>query len=278
MIKISINGGLGNQMFQYALGRAVSLKNKMNLTLDISWYNDYGKNIKRGFELNKFNIDAKIHKPLFPFSKKILIKIGLIKIIKEKEIYEFDKEILKIKDGYLSGYWQNENYFKNISHTLKKDFSLKDKPTDKFLFIKEIIINSDSIAIHIRRGDYVTNNETNNFHGICNIDYYNRAIKMIKEKINNPHFFIFSDDINWAKNNLIVNKNIEWVSDYKLDDVEDLILMSLCKHQVIANSSFSWWGAYLNSNPSKIVIAPKKWLNNEDYDTSRIIPDSWIKI
>ncbi|MEI6553564.1 MAG: alpha-1,2-fucosyltransferase, partial [bacterium] len=137
---------------------------------------------------------------------------------------------------------------------------------------------SNSISIHIRRGDYISNQEANNFHGSCSIDYYTEAINIIKGKVSNPIFFVFSDDIAWVKENLKSDIVATWVSEYNLDNTEDLLLMSFCKHQIIANSSFSWWGAYLNRNINKIVIAPKKWIANKGYNTDEITPSSWIKL
>lgn len=279
MIKVVINGGLGNQMFQYAVGRAAALRNKTNLKLDVSWYEYTGKNTKRNFELDKFNIKAKTFgKGLAALINKILVKLRLIKMFYEKEIYKFDDSFFTSKNIYLNGFWQNEYYFKDYINVIRKDFYIKGELSKNFLLLKNKTENSESVAVHIRRGDYVVNQETNNFHGTCSLDYYKQSISLIKERIAKPCFYIFSDDINWVKSNLRLSNDVVWISDYKINDVEELILLSLCKHQIIANSSFSWWGAYLNENPEKIVIAPQRWINDDRYNTSNMTPSSWIKI
>lgn len=131
--------------------------------------------------------------------------------------------------------------------------------------------------MHIRRGDYVANPKIAAYHGVCGMNYYQKAVQIIKEKITNPTFFIFSDDINWAKENF-KGDEYYFVSNKEIKETEDLILMSLCKHNIIANSSFSWWGAWLNKNHEKTVIAPRHWLNIKKDIAGKVLPDSWIKI
>ncbi|HOV15035.1 MAG TPA: alpha-1,2-fucosyltransferase, partial [Spirochaetota bacterium] len=148
----------------------------------------------------------------------------------------------------------------------------------KAINISNQIKNSNSVSIHVRRGDYVGNIKTLNFHGVCEIDYYIDAINSIKQKVQNPLFFIFSDDIEWCKNN-IKDENSIFI-DFERDDYVDMYLMTVCKHNIIANSSFSYWAAYLNQNFDKIVIAPKKWFkdDNQNKRTEGLIPEKWIRI
>lgn len=278
MIKVRIYGGLGNQMFQYALGKSMSLNNNTKLTLDISWYYKYGKNTKRRFGLDEFNIDAKISKGVFSgLINRALYKIGLFNngYIKEKKLFGFDQSITNYNNVYLDGFWQNKDYFKDFSDNIKKDFSLKETPTYNISIFLKKINDSESVAIHIRRGDYVDNSHANNFHGLCSLEYYNQAISHIKNRIKNPYFFIFSDDIEWVKKNLVIGEQVAWVSGNKFSDTEELFLMSACKHDIIANSTFSWWGAWLNSYNKKIIIAPKKWLNDKRFEVNGLILDEW---
>ena len=143
----------------------------------------------------------------------------------------------------------------------------------------EQISSSTPVSIHIRRGDYVNDSHTNSVHGTCGLDYYQNAMKLISGRVDKPTFFCFSDDIEWAKNKLHAQYPIIYVDHNGLDNAsEDMRLMSQCKHNIIANSSFSWWGAWLNSNPDKIVIAPTKWFQKEDYDTRDLIPAGWIRL
>ena len=134
------------------------------------------------------------------------------------------------------------------------------------------------MAIHVRRGDYINDKKTSLVHNVCDLNYYERAIDVIKAQVNNPTFFVFSDDIEWAGENLPVNPNARYVSNLEGEDYEELILMSMCEHNIIANSTFSWWGAWLNQNPNKIVIAPKQWLVNKTSAELDILPKDWLKI
>jgi len=152
------------------------------------------------------------------------------------------------------------------------------KPGNLYKNNEQKIKEKNSVSLHIRRGDYLTMQKAIDTIGVCPLDYYDKAIREITRKIKNPTFFIFSDDINWVKENLKTNSPTIFVSGGKLKDYEELILMSKCKHNIIANSSFSWWGAWLNNNPNKIVIAPKKWFKDTSKNTRDLIPESWLKL
>ncbi len=182
---------------------------------------------------------------------------------REYELGEFNiqAELAKGKNS-LEGYFQSEKYFKDIRLILLKDFTLKKK-TKNFLKFEKLITGVSSVSIHVRHGDYVERKITGKYHGILGLDYYRQAIELIRKKIKTPRFFVFSDD--------------PTISDFSgLTNPEELILMSFCKHNIIANSSFSWWAAWLNKNPSKIVIAPKKWFRTKT--DSEIIPQGWIMV
>jgi hypothetical protein len=176
----------------------------------------------------------------------------------------------------IDGYWQTENYLIDIKDTILNDFQLKLPLRNELKEIALKISDSNSVSIHIRRGDYAQDKKTNAHHGTCSLEYYQEAIKLITEKIQNPIFYIFSDDIEWVKENLKINYPKYHVEGNK--GFEDMELMKNCKHNIIANSSFSWWAAWLNTNKEKIIIAPKNWLNNPKFDTSDVVPNSWIKI
>jgi len=275
MIIIQLKGGLGNQMFQYAMGRRVAHANNTDLKLDISWFNNIGVNYTpRKYSLQPFNIIENF------------ASINEIKALKRGRIHNLTKRILTKErfsnNVYLSGYWQNEKYFKDIEDIIRKEFTLKKPIRNKYI---DLINHTNSVSLHIRRGDYVINPEYRKTLGACPLSYYHKAIRNILNFVTHPHFFIFSDDIKWAKNNLKFKHPVTFVSNkeqYLLKntntDYEDLILMSKCKHNIIANSSFSWWGAWLNSNPDKIVIAPKKWFNDLSLTNKDLIPELWMKI
>ncbi|MCK4744844.1 alpha-1,2-fucosyltransferase, partial [Candidatus Parcubacteria bacterium] len=203
--------------------------------------------------------------------------IRLRLVITKEQHSHFDSKILKlIGNIYLDGYWQSEKYFKNIENSIRKEFTLKNDLQLKAKKLLRKIKNTESISIHIRRNDYISHKPANQYHGVCHLSYYKKAINVIIKKIDDPHFFVFSDDIDWCKKNLKIKFPTIFVEGNK--DYEDLILMSKCKHNIIANSTFSWWGAWLNNNPNKIVIAPKKWFRKKSINTKDLIPKTWIKI
>ncbi len=294
MIITKLFGGLGNQMFQYAFGRYLSIKNRCELKFDISWFrnkNAIGTN--RKYSLNIFNIDEKfasvkeINKLKYKFNFIPLIKI-LRLFNKNYNIYKssyypekgscFNPVIHSLikKDIYIEGYWQSEKYFMEIQDIIKNDFTIKINPVQNIKKLLNEIKKNNSVSIHIRRGDYITNPVTNKFHGVCSLGYYYEAIKIINKKIKNSVYIIFSDDPGWVKKNFkIKNKSkiIEGNADY-----DDLRLMQNCKHHITANSSFSWWGAWLAENKNKIIIVPKKWFNDSSKGTGDLLPGSWMKI
>ncbi len=288
MIIVKIYGGLGNQMFQYALGRTLSLKNKAQLKLELSFFNNSGMAIAREYGLNHFNIEGepatiddlwqftnrgfsrKVSERLKPFYRR--------QIVNEPH-YNFAPNILKIiGDKFLSGYWQSEKYFLPIADIIRRDFTLRDEYKNLPTELVNKIKNSNSISIHFRRGDYVASPEVNKVIGVKTLDYYYQALSVVAQKVDRPHLFIFSDDIEWVRNNFKTTHEITFISGSGLKDYQEMILMSLCQHNILANSSFSWWGAWLNNNPNKIVIAPKKWLNDSAVNTQDLIPDNWIKL
>ena len=262
MKTINLKGGLGNQMFQYAYGRAQELSGK-KVIFNTSFFN--GNKAKtdsaRDYKLDNFNIQTRAEfsdkrHSFYDFINKILVKIGL-------------KE---------NGFWQNEKYFKNIESDIRQEFTLNKTFDSKFDNIIKQIENTPSISLHVRRGDYVNDKKTKAIHNVCDLEYYSKAIDIMTAQVNNPTFFIFSDDIDWVSENLAVPHPSFWVSNLEGKDYEELILMSKCKHNIIANSSFSWWGAWLNNNPDKIVVSPKQWLVNKTANQMGILLKTWIQI
>ena len=252
-----IIGGLGNQMFQYAICRHLSIINNDELYIDIRGFQRYKLH---NYCLSNFNIKEKLYDT-----------IQQCKYIVEKSIncYTYDDTILKNKGNiYLKGYWQSEKYFKDIENIIREEFQPK-KPLNNDLLKK--IQNTNSVFLHVRRGDFYTINEK--AHGLNLGDYYINAIKHMLQNIENPVFYIFSDDILWCKQNIKTQNSIfiEGNTNY-----HDLQLMYSCKHGITANSTFSWWGAWLNQNDNKIIICPKKWTNV--YNDVDLIPESWIRI
>ncbi|MBA2611420.1 MAG: alpha-1,2-fucosyltransferase [Bacteroidetes bacterium] len=294
MIVVKLIGGLGNQLFQYAAGIALANYHKTELFLDISYLNadTKGAYTKRKFELDKFNITAKLAdiKILenFNFDENIFrmrlkkLSPGLFnKMIFNEHQFNFHNNFLKLPNTtYLNGYWQSEKYFNSFRVKLLEEITLTMPLSEEALAVDGKIREVNSVSLHVRRGDFVSLKSANHFHGHLDIDYYKLAFEKINTKIKDATYFIFSDDMDWCKANFDFIPSKKFV-DGEMNNIsthEELILMSHCRHNIIANSSFSWWGAWLNQNSDKIVIAPKNWFADKTINTNDLIPGNWIKI
>lgn len=293
MIIVELNGGLGNQMFQYAFARSLSLSLNEPLAFDTKKL--YSRNTHNGLELNKaFNIDIReaILKDLKSilglqanrFLKYILTnrKISNLvrsRYIKEPHFHYWNGAKNLVGSNYLVGYWQSEKYFKSHETIIRSDFNFKSSLSNEDAKIIEDISKHDSISLHVRRGDYISNPKASSTHGLCSIDYYSKALKLVTEHLTNPKVFIFSDDISWVKHNLRSEYDFRYVIHNSGDQsFNDMRLMSLCQHNIIANSTFSWWAAWLNANSNKIVVAPKNWFADLSYCPNDLYCDGWMVI
>jgi hypothetical protein len=276
MIKIIVfNGGLGNQMFQYAFYLRLKKEHPLSLFLfDI----EKAQSSHSGYELDKvFHINSikqsRNYRRLKRYWPKLETKFHTIK--QENSLKYSPKPFSSHHSGTIyEGFWQSEKFFLPVEPIVRNAFSFQEDILNKKT--KEIVAflnNSNSVSVHIRRGDYL---QHTGVFGLCPKEYYDKALSYIKDNVDNPIFVFFSDDIEWAKQN-IKCENAQYVTwNHGDESWQDMYLMSQCKHNIIANSSFSWWGSWLNSNTNKIVIAPTPWFNNSlDYD---IIPSSWIKV
>jgi hypothetical protein len=287
MVIVQLIGGLGNQLFQYALARRIAHMHNVPLKLDLYGFESYKLH---KYSLQHFNIREDFASPdeIARFKNKSGVLARLATKFKpyyecsvvHERFFHFDSNMLKVsKNVYLEGYWQSEKYFKDIEDIIRREFIVKHKIDAENEQIAKHISSVRAISLHIRRGDYVSNTATNQIHGTCSLEYYHQAIDIIIKKVDKPYFFVFSDNSEWAKKNIIIDYPITFVDHNNADkNYEDMRLMSLCKHHIIANSSFSWWGAWLCTNPDKIIIAPRKWFNNQDINTTDLIPEKWIKI
>ena len=280
MIIIKIKGGLGNQLFQYAVGRAVALDHKSPLKLDLTIFKTY--------KLHKYLLDQFVIQADIATENEIvklkgrnnmlfsaLRKASLIKrksYFKEKRSSYFDASVFKNNCVYLDGYWQNELYFSDIRELLLRELTSISSMSDLGCAYLEGIKKSNSISLHVRRGNYLN---LKNFN-VLDVDYYMKAVEYIRKNVEKPTFYIFSDDLEWCKNSLGFLDGCIFVDRTKTE-IDDLKLMSFCQHNIIANSSFSWWAAWLNQNSKKTVIAPKGWLLN-DPGSSNVIPSAWVKL
>jgi len=288
MIIAALYGGLGNQMFQYAAARAAALRSRQDLALDLSWFTRENTNERRRpYLLHKFQIQASIATDnyLAPIKSAPILNGDLRqtntrqKIIRESS-FEFQGELRSDEgDAYLDGYWQSEKYFLDFADQISSelricgDTPLKDLPSITH------IPSRPAVAIHVRRGDFVSDPKTFAAHGLCPLDYYFKAATLLIARLGSPRFFVFSDDVDWCKSNLLLPTDAQYAGNSDVDDpTRDFSLMSQCEHFVNANSSFSWWASWLARNPNKIVIAPMKlvegdWLNTKDY-----FPSRWLRL
>jgi len=292
MIVSKIIGGLGNQMFQYAAGRALSLAYGQPLRLDVSAFIDYS--LHNGFELQRvfdcpveIATEAEVRNILgWQYSSVIrwtMARLSMAVFRRDGFIVEphfhYWPELRNVpQDCYLVGYWQSEKYFLDMASVIRDDFTFKTPLTNRNAELAEQMGQVNAVSLHVRRDDYAKIPETNAMHGLCSLDYYQLAIRYISDRIKQPYFFIFSDDIAWVKANLKITFPCQFVDhNHGIESYNDMRLMSLCQHHIIANSSFSWWGAWLNANPEKIVVAPKKWFANQT-DVRDLLPQSWVRL
>lgn len=268
MIIVKLIGGLGNQLFQYALGRHVAEIHNTELLLDLSEFETY--------ELHKYALFGLNVKENFATKDQI----NALPVCKEKH-FHFDPEFKNFpNDVVLKGYWQTEKYFVDIEDIIREECSLKNAAGGKDKEVLQSITMLNSVSLHIRRGDYVKNTYESQILVSKDLEYYNQCVEYIAERVPDCHFFIFSDDPAWVKENLKLSYPVIFVDHNDANtNYEDLRLMSYCKHNIICNSSFSWWGAWFNSNPEKIVCAPKKWFSDETkyIDSKNLVPERWVK-
>lgn len=288
MIKVILQGGLGNQLFEYAAAYALSRHNNIPFALDMSFMDVFGhKPWCRPYELSVFALHSAA---TFTHDKHLMVRFlprlrtwcrqhGISTICR----YVFEMESLekapKCNSLILFDYFANCHLFEQYREDLLRMFSFVEKPNEANAKLLKEIADTDSVSVHIRRGDYLNNVNTNVFYHPT-VEWYRRAMENIEQQVREPHYYFFSDDIAWVK------EQFADVSDATFVDINqgrnaynDMRLMSACKHNIIANSTFSWWGAWLNSNPLKIVIAPVKYYMNDEGNKkylSRMIPNGWI--
>jgi hypothetical protein len=301
MIIVLLQGGLGNQMFQYAAGRALALRNNTYLKIDLSYIKNgvLGENVDyRKYGLDKFCISGEVisEDELTGFIRKSKIfsklklswinrktgyRFPLSKIFHQKG-YGYTPEFTSLSSNtYLIGYWQNTRFFAGREEIIQQDFSFKNLPDELNKELLNKIEKCDSVAVHIRRGDF----KKLPVLGTINLEYYFKALNYILVKLNYPVLFFFSDEMSWVRENFApfnpgIAKYYVELNTASGNESDDLRLMSNCKHNIIGNSTFGWWGAWLNSNPDKIVIAPEKLFADPVIDSQLqgMIPDNWVRL
>ena len=278
-------------MFQYAAAYSLAIRKGLQLKLDLSAFTNY--KLHNGFELYRvFNCHRDIAKyedmhnllgwQARPQLRNLLSRYNLMGLRSKKLALEpsfsYWTGIEKLSDNcYLAGYWQSEKYFSDANTQIRKEFTFR-QPLNKInTEVASLISQVKGVSLHVRRGDYASNTRNTSTHGLCSIDYYHKAIQHIVTNVPSAHIFVFSDDIPWVKKNLKLELPSHYVDHNRgIDSFNDMRLMSMCKHHIIANSSFSWWGAWLNPSLNKIVIAPKPWFDKKKLSDKDLFPKNWI--
>lgn len=290
---VNVVGGLGNQMFQYASARAIAERMGVKLLLTTDIVGSYAT--PRPFELQKvFGITTPFCSRqmlkevlgwrISPLARKTLARFRWLRCFYGNAIFEphthfwdkIDEQLIKY--NYMHGYWQSEKYFSKQSSLIRKEFKFSSEPDAFNSDLIKDMRNSVSASVHIRRGDYLNTKESS-IYGICSEQYYHKAIALIKSQIPGIRLFVFSDDVSWVRRFLLPHYPEMVIVDHNRYDqsFNDMRLMSQCHHNIIANSSFSWWGAWLNDNQAKIVIAPAKWYA-DGRDCRSLVPESWVRL
>ncbi len=276
MIIVKLKNGLGNQLFQYAFGRLFQITNHETVKYE---FETYKKDTAREYKLDKFNTEVVFATPeeIKKFKGNSLIRRLRTKLMGNYYI-GYSPTLLSSKEKYFEGYFQSYKYLEPIRNELLREITLKNPIDQKFPGIIEKMRGTNSVSVHIRRGDYVSDEKIRAAHYTFGLEYYEAAFNILKTKVGNPSLFVFSDDIEWVKENLKTDIPMQFVSEPNMPDYENFMIATYCKHNIIANSSFSFWIAWLNQNPEKVVIAPKKWNNVFQKEYEDLLPKEWIQI
>ena len=283
-VVVRLAGGLGNQMFQYAAGLALSQRLSSQLLIDSRQYSTY---TLHGFGLNSWRLSGQqASEALLKKAPLLLIRLGqkfpfLLnhkRFFREKSL-AFDARWKQLSHAkWLIGYFQSEHYFKSARAAIVQEFTLRDPLPNQALLFEQAMQACQSVAVHVRRGDYVSNPETLKIHGICSPAYYQAAIQSIKKRVPGATFYVFSNDEVWAKANIDWPLNTQFVNSGSSSPAVDMALMAACKHHIIANSSYSWWGAWLAASEHGIKIAPQPWFDEPTYPEADLVPAHWERL
>jgi hypothetical protein len=290
VIVVQLTGGLGNQMFQYATARAVAERVGAPLVLDSSWIDGDGGAVTtevRRYELGCFELDA----PLQPVERVARLRRSalpsrrpLLHELAEPQFGQPCPELLEATDNtYLRGYWQNVTYFQDADARLRRDFTFRPEITAQQPEVAQAIRESPvpTVSLHVRRSDYVTDAGVRERMGTLDPGYYSRALDALGSGVGSVRLFVFTDDPEWCTSNLALSEHDMVVGAARAERdtwASIMHLMTLCDHHVLANSSFSWWGAWLNPSPAKIVVAPRPWVQDTRWEEGGRIPDDWVRI
>jgi hypothetical protein len=288
MIVVRLCGGIGNQLFQYSAGRRLANARQTELVLDLGWYaRTPPSDTPRAYELGHYPIKARLTTPGEALwcrlhEGRLLRRLPILprrwRHWREKD-FEFDPLVLDLSDNtYLDGYWQSPRYFEECADLIRSELSPIVHLGAQDEKVAGLIAEGNAVSVHVRRGDYVSHQAAAKNHGVCALDYYKAALAHVLPRVAHPHFFVFSDDPTWTRENLPLPGLATFVDHNGPDTAfQDLRLMSLCDHQITANSSFSWWGAWLNTRTDKIVVTPRQWFANQ-HNIESLTPNNWTRL
>jgi hypothetical protein len=285
-------GGLGNQMFQYAAARGVANAGGAAVQLDLEWFDVYGD--QRRYELDQFRVVAselseerrrrwRALRRAGTLLARVHPALGRVGGFYRERRFTFDPAVRSLRgDVYLDGYWQSPRYFEPVAREVRQELQPRRALSDSANRLRQLALSEGAVSVHVRRGDYVSNGRAARQHGLCPIDYYVASCSWISSRIVKPKFLVFSDDPAWAEANLRLPGDVVQVSrELEGEAVEELAVMSACRHAVLANSTFSWWGAWLGdarSELERIVIAPKSWFSNPAMSADDLLPARWTRL
>lgn len=293
VVVVRLLGGLGNQLFQYAAGLSLAAHHRTELRLD-TYFLETGRK-DRPYNLDRFCIEEEFasQRDIARFPGARSDSLGSVRYLLQRTLrpyyrrpvfvergFAFDPNFFRTsEDVYVVGYWQSEKYFSRIRDILLKKLALKEQMSGESQSVADTISQTHAVSVHVRRGDYASDPRTNQRHGTCPPEYYESCAKLAKERMPDPHFFVFSDEPDWAMQNLKLGDESTFVTSSGPSRAhEDLKLMSMCQGHILANSSFSWWGAWLNPDPNKLVLSPRRWFNEESIDTRDLVPEGWVRV
>lgn len=286
MIVTRLSGGLGNQLFQYCVGLNLGRLNSDIVKVDINRFSMPEENRQYCLDLIFPEVQIASHEEVTSFTKPKRI-FGIFNIAGDRRLivekgFSFDPGILKQKGpAYLQGFWQSEKYFIGLKEFLQKTIILKRiESSDLYEFYLNKIKFNNSVCLFVRRAELVTNQKYRAYHGYCDLDYYKRGISFLNQKLENPFYLIFSDDLSWCIENFSELSNSIIVPHDVAGDrfVQYFMLMKECQNFIISNSTYSWWAAWLASNNEKTVVAPKSWFNEAKHSTEDLIPADWVQL
>lgn len=294
VVTTSLYGGLGNQLFQYAAARALAARCAVPLVLDLSWFDNIPSSdaiTPRNYALSPFALNARVQSIGFYTQPQSLLKKAFRRMLRQlglpstggvyfEKSFGFDPNVNTLSPPVcLNGHWQSLKYFSDAQDLIRAEIGRVGDLSEKSRALHTEISSTDAICLHVRRGDYVTNKNAAQFHGLCSMDYYRQGVQITSAELKNPHGYVFSDDPEWVRHNLDVGLDFTVVDVNGPDDAhQDLWLMAACKNFVIANSSLSWWGAWLGAYPHKRVVAPLAWFKDAQRDTRDLIPGDWVRL